>query len=185
MSEPSLLPLVISLAIISPIVIFRMRKMQKGTKVSVVKTIGFSAFLLGFSIFAVLSSFSVGVPLGYSAMYTAIFGVVAFGSYHYANRVLDFWKTRDGSIYVKGGMVLLVFYVAALVTRIAISSAFGGESFEFQESNTNASPASILAAIILDALLVAGAGLLVGRNARIMRRFQAISSGKERPRQME
>ena len=183
MSDPSLLPLAISLVIISPIVIFRMRKMQKGTKVSVVKTIGFSAFLLGFSIFAIFSSFSAGVPLAYSAMYSAIFGAVAFGSYHYANRVLDFWKAGDGSIYVRGGMALLIFYVAALMARIAISSAFGGESFGFQ-SSANVSPESILAAIILDALLVAGAGLLVGRNARIMRRFQAISSGKERPRQM-
>jgi hypothetical protein len=121
----------------------------------------------------------------YSAIYAAIFAAVAFGSYHYSNRVLDFWRAPDGSVYMKGGMVLLAFYVAALVSRLAISTTFGGESFGSLQPGANASPDSALAAIVLDALLVAGAGLLVGRNARIIRRFRAISSGREQPRRVE
>lgn len=185
MPSPSFLPLIVSLVIVSPIVVLRVRKAQKGNKVSVGKAIGFSAFLSGFSVFAIFGSFTIGVPAVYSAVYAAIFGAVAFVSYHYANRVLDFWKAPDGSICVKGGTALLLFYVGALVARIAISSMFGGEPFAFQEPGAVASPSGILAAIILDALLVAGAGLLVGRNARIVRRFYAISNGKEKPRQAE
>lgn len=185
MSSPSLLPLVVSLVIVSPIIMFRMRRMRNGTKVSIGKTIGFSAFLAGFSVFAVLSSFSIGVLPTYSAIYAAIFAAVAFGSYHYANKVLDFWRTPDGSVYVKGGMVLLAFYVAALVARLAISTTVGAESFGSLQPGVNASPDSVSAAIVLDALLVTGAGLLVGRNARIIKRFRAISSGREQPRQVE
>lgn len=183
MPSPSLLPLVISLIIVSPIAVLRMRKMQKGTKVSTAKTVIFSGFLLGFSIFAVFSSFSIGVPPAYSAIYAAVFAAVALGSYHYANRVLDFWKAADGSVHVRGGAVLMAFYVAALIARIAISSTFGGGPFSSIQSNSTISPDSFFVAIILDVLLVAGAGLLVGRNARILKRFRAISSGREEPRQ--
>lgn len=191
--NPPLLPLIFAFAIMAPILFLRMRKMKKGTKVDVRKTIAFSAILLGFSVFAVVSSFAIGAPSFYAIAYGAIFMVVAYGSYHYSNRVLDFWRTPDGSIYAKGGGMVLVFYFAALIARVAISATAGGGqggfSVSLQGSSSlspaGASPDAILAAIIVDDLLMVGAGLLVGRNARIASRFRAIMNGKETVRQLE
>jgi hypothetical protein len=192
-ATPTLLPLIFAFAVMAPILFLRMRKMKKGTKVDMRKTIAFSEILLGFSAFAVVSSFAIGVPSFYAIAYGAIFMAVAYGSYHYSNRVLDFWRTPDGSIYAKGGGMVLVFYFAALIARVAISSTVGGGqggfSGSFQGSLSlspaEASPDALLAAIIVDGLLMVGAGLLVGRNGRIASRFRAIMGGKETVRQLE
>lgn len=162
--------------------------MRNGTKIDVRKSIAFSAILLGFSAFVIVNSFSIGVPQLYALVYGAVFVGVAYGSYHYSNRVLDFWRTPDGSIYVKGGGMVLAFYIAALVARIAISATIGGggqEGFSgsIQALQVEASPNAILAATIVDGLLMVGVGLLVGRNARIVHRFRAIMNGKETARQ--
>jgi len=187
-TNPPLLPLIFAFAIMAPILFLRMRRMRNGTKIDVRKSIAFSAILLGFSAFVIVSSFSIGVPQLYALVYGAVFVGVAYGSYHYSNRVLDFWRTPDGSIYVKGGGMVLAFYIAALVARIAISATIGGGQEGFSGSIQalqveEASPNAILAATIVDGLLMVGVGLLVGRNARIVHRFRAIMNGKETARQ--
>lgn len=187
-TNPPLLPLIFAFAIMAPILFLRMRRMRNGTKIDVRKSIAFSAILLGFSAFVIVSSFSIGVPQLYALVYGAVFVGVTYGSYHYSNRVLDFWRTPDGSIYVKGGGMVLAFYIAALVARIAISATIGGGQEGFSGSIQapqveEASPNAILAATIVDGLLMVGVGLLVGRNARIVHRFRAIMNGKETARQ--
>jgi hypothetical protein len=186
-TNPPLLPLIFAFAIMAPILFLRMKRMRKGTKIDIRKSIAFSAILLGFSVFAIVSSFSIGVPQLYAVVYGAVFAAVAYGSFHYSNRVLDFWRTADGSIYVRGGGMVLAFYIAALVARIVISAMIGG-GLEFSDSiqappQVEASPNAILAATIVDGLLMVGVGLLVGRNARIMHRFRAIMNGRETVRQ--
>lgn len=187
-ANPPLLPLIFAFAVMAPILFLRMRRMRNGTKVNVRKLIAFSAILLGFSVFAIVSSFSIGVPQLYAVVYGAVFVAVAFGSYHYSNKVLDFWRTPDGSIYAKGGGIVLAFYIAALVARIVISTAIGGgQGFtgSIQAPQVEASPDAILAATIVDGLLMVGVGLLVGRNARIVNRFRAITNGRETVRQKD
>jgi hypothetical protein len=41
------------------------------------------------------------------------------------------------------------------------------------------SDSAVRASIVTDCLLALGAGLLVGRNARVMKRYSAITQGKE------
>jgi hypothetical protein len=169
---------------------------MQGTKVSVKKTIIFSAYYLGIASFLVYNSFLIGgVPFVYAVPYSVVVVAAAYGSYRYSKRILSFWKlpNSDGSstIYSKGGLAIYLLYIAALIVRSAINIIFiGSEKFYFntqQEAileNSSSSailimsplvhtdPATtILAFTITDFLLMVGAGLLIGRGARVLRYY--------------
>ena len=88
----------------------------------------------------------------------------------------------DSSIYMKGGLSIYLIYVVALSIRIAINFLFIGSGkfyFNNQESVLanvtdiaimpllRLGPATtILAFVATDVLLIVGAGLLIGRNAK-------------------
>ncbi len=159
-----------------------MRRMAKGTKVSAARTVGIVAYLAGFSAYAVLNSFVIGVPVVYGAAYAAIFGALAYYSYRYSSNLV-FWRALDGSIHAKGGTAIYIFYIAALLARILVSYALTGSQEFFVnpivQTVEKAAPETIMAAAITDGLLMVAAGLLVGRNAMLLRRFKRIKSGKE------
>jgi hypothetical protein len=189
-ANPShVISLLMAFAIMMPILFLRMRRMRKGVKINMKKTTAFSALLLGFSAFLVGSSFAIGIPSSFAIAYVGIFLVIAYFSYHYSNKVLDFWRTPSGSIYAKGGALLLIFYFIALIARVMVSFTIGdgGQLAQFsnslqQEAVRVPSHNTILAAIIVDGLLMVGAGLLIGRNVRIIKRYLAIRSGRETAR---
>ena len=169
---------------------------MQGTKVSVKKTIIFSAYYLGIASFLVYNSFLIGgVPFVYVVPYSAVVIAAGYCSYRYSKRILSFWKlpNSDGSstIYSRGGLAIYLLYVAALIVRSAINFIFiGSEKFYFnnqQEAileNSSSSailimpplvhtdPATtILAFTTTDFLLMLGAGLLIGRNARVLKYY--------------
>jgi hypothetical protein len=177
------------------IIIFRIRKVIQGTKVSVKKTIIFSAYYLGIASFLVYNSFLIGgVPFVYVVPYSAVVIAAGYCSYRYSKRILSFWKlpNSDGSstIYSRGGLAIYLLYIAALIVRSAINFIFiGSEKFYFinqQEAILENSSSAILimpplvhtdpATTILafsatDILLMVGAGLLIGRNARVLKYY--------------
>ena len=175
------------------IIIFRIRKVIKGTKVNVKKTIIFSAYFLAITSFFVYNSFLIGrFPIAYVAPYFAIAVGAAYCSYWYSKKTLSFQKVPNGNassisftIYAKGGLSIYLIYTVALTIRIVINFLFiGSEKFFFnnQESllanntaiavlpllSTDAATTT-LALVVTDTLLIIGAGLLLGRNARILK----------------
>jgi hypothetical protein len=111
---------------------------MQGTKVSVKKTIIFSAYYLGTASFLVYNSFLIGgVPFVYVVPYSAVVIAAGYFSYRYSKRILSFWKLPNGddgssTIYSKGGLAIYLLYVAALIVRSAINFIFiGSEKFYF------------------------------------------------------
>jgi len=172
------------------IVIFRIRKVIQGTKLNVKKTIIFSAYLVAITSFLLYDSFLIGgLPVAYVIPYFAITLGAAYCSYGYSKGTLSFRKLPNdeggnSSIYMKGGLSIYLIYIVALSIRIAINFLFIGSGkfyFNNQESVLanvtdiaimpllRLGPATtILAFVATDVLLIVGAGLLIGRNARVL-----------------
>ncbi|MFL6453502.1 MAG: hypothetical protein ACJ71L_05820 [Nitrososphaeraceae archaeon] len=189
--------LIFTFAITIIIIIFRIRKVMQGTKVSVKKTIIFSAYYLAIASFLVYNSFLMGsVPFAYAVPYSAIAVASGYGSYKYSKRILSFWKlstkgdeNSSSTIYSKGGLAIYLLYIVALIVRSAINFIFiGSEKFYFNnqeailENGSSAilimpplvhtdSATTILAFTATDFLLMVGAGLLIGRNARVLKYY--------------
>ncbi|MFL6347114.1 MAG: hypothetical protein ACJ71K_14145 [Nitrososphaeraceae archaeon] len=189
--------MIFTFAITIIIIIFRIRKVMQGTKVSVKKTIIFSAYYLAIASFLVYNSFLIGsVPFAYAVPYSAIAVASGYGSYKYSKRILSFWKlstkgdeNSSSTIYSKGGLAIYLLYIVALIVRSAINFIFiGSEKFYFNnqeailENGSSAilimpplvhtdSATTILAFTATDFLLMVGAGLLIGRNARVLKYY--------------
>ncbi|MFL6394551.1 MAG: hypothetical protein ACJ708_07825 [Nitrososphaeraceae archaeon] len=189
--------MIFTFAITIIIIIFRIRKVMQGTKVTVKKTIIFSAYYLAIASFLVYNSFLMGsVPFAYAVPYSAIAVASGYGSYKYSKRILSFWKlstkgdeNSSSTIYSKGGLAIYLLYIVALIVRSAINFIFiGSEKFYFNnqeailENGSSAilimpplvhtdSATTILAFTATDFLLMVGAGLLIGRNARVLKYY--------------
>ena len=142
------------------------------------------AIYLGLTCFFAVSSFFIGIPYLYLIVYLAVFIISQFVSYHYADRSLSFWKTPDGSIYSKGGLLIHIVYIISVVLRFTVSLVFiGSKSFQFhiEESTQLASQSEIvgIAIIVVDTSMIFGLGLLVGLNRRLLKRYRLITQGKE------
>jgi hypothetical protein len=174
-------------------VIFRIREVIQGTKLNVKKTIIFSAYLVAITSFLLYNSFLIGgLPIAYVIPYFAIVLGAAYCSYGYSKGTLSFWKLpndEDGnsSIHMKGGLSIYLIYIVALSIRVVINFLFIGSGkfyFTNQESvlanGTDiavmpllriGSATTILAFVSTDVLLIVGAGLLIGRNARVLKYY--------------
>lgn len=172
----------IFLGVLLLVVVRRLGLVLRGSKVSKVRTVVFSAYFIILAVFFSLTSFTLGVSPVYAILYLGVGAAGAYGSYRFSDRRISFWKGADGSIYYKGAVIIYLIYLVGLVARIAIDLAFiGPQAFTFTtpSSTTPLSASAIDAGIVTDSLLALGAGLLVGRNARVMKRYSSIVQGKE------
>jgi hypothetical protein len=173
---------IISFAITSVILVIRIRKMLQGTKISIRKSILFSAYYIAITSFLIYNSFSLAVPVTYAIPYALAALISTYVSYVYSKRNLLFWKQDSINVYVRGGIVLYLLYVMALSIRIAINFLFIG----YQEVTLNqqgdiitinrpmintTSEFTTLSLIVTDFLLVLGAGVLLGRNLRVLKYY--------------
>jgi hypothetical protein len=99
----------------------------------------------------------------------------------------------NSAIYVKGGLFMYFLYVAALTIRVVINFLFiGSEQFYFNKEQTilgNESATAImpmlhtnpgimtLASTVTDLLLIIAMGLIIGRNARVLRYYYQQKKG--------
>ena len=173
----------IFLGVLILLVIRRFSRVIRGAKVSRGRTIAFSVYYLGFaSLLIAVSVFSGGVSAVYLVLYALVGVVGVYGSYVFSDARIGFWKAADGSIYYKGAIVVYLIYIVGLIVRIAIDLVFiGPQAFAFSSSGAPSalSSTAIYAGIATDLLLSLGSGLLVGRNLRVMKRYDAIVAGKE------
>ena len=195
-----LFTLIITFAIIIIISVLRIRRTIQGTKVNVKKTIIFSAYLVAISSFLVYNSFLIGsVPVVYIIPYFVVVVAAIYCSYVHSKRTLSFLKSPvstngNSVIYVKGGLSMYFLYVAALTIRVVINFLFiGSERFYFNNQQTilgNPTAAVImpvfhtdaamtmLAFTIGDFLLIIAMGLIIGRNARVLRYYYQQKKGR-------
>jgi hypothetical protein len=173
----------IFLGILILLVIRRFSRVIRGSKVSKGRTIVFSIYYLGFAgLLIAVSIIAGGVSVVDLALYALVGAAGAYGSYVFSDRRIGFWKGADGSIYYKGAIIVYLIYIVGLIVRIAIDLAFiGPQAFTF--TSVGASPTlsstAVYAGIATDVSLSLGSGLLVGRNLRVMKRYNAIMAGKE------
>ena len=171
------------LGILILLVIRRFSRVIRGSKVSMGRTILFSIYYLGFAgLLIAVSVVSGGVSAVDLVLYALVGAVGGYGSYVLSNTRIGFWKGADGSIYFKGAIVVYLIYIVGLIARIAIDLTFiGPQAFTFSLGGTppTLSSTAIDAGIVTDLLLSLGVGLLVGRNLRVMKRYNAIVAGKE------
>ena len=163
------------------IIALRIRRIINGSKISVARTVAYSAYYLLFSLLVLSGSFFIGLPYEYFAAYAAVFLASAFISYSVARARLVYWKLPDGSVYAKGGFGIYIMYLAGLVLRILIGYVFIGPSafyFSFGPM-LQLSPTAVAATIATDVVLVLGVGLLFGRNMQMMRKYRAHVQGRE------
>jgi hypothetical protein len=188
--------LIFIFAILTIIVVLRIRKVIQGTKVDVKKTIIFSVYFVAVAAFLVFNSFLIGgVQFVFLVPYFVVALAALYCSYRYSKRALSFSEIptdNDGSnstiIYAKGGLSIYILYVIALSVRIVINLLFiGSEKLYFNSqlplNDTGAatlimqplvgtnSTTMMLAFIATDILLIGGSGLVVGRNVRIMKYY--------------
>lgn len=184
--------LVVTFAVLILVSIRRVKCANRGSKINVRNTVLFSAYYLVISFILVYNSFFIAnISLLYILPYSIVVVAAMFGSYIYSKKSILFWKlTESGvkkpAIYAKGGIVIYMSYVVALVIRVTINIFFINSStiffyFQgFQKYNTIVFPSNlyvahiqpttsiVLALIITDFLLMIGTGLVIGRNARVL-----------------
>jgi hypothetical protein len=174
------------------IIILRIRKVVLGTKVNTKKTIIFSVYFIAIASFLVYNSFLIGgIPFVYIVLYFAIAVAAVDCSYIYSKRALSFWELPTSNsnstvTYTKGGLSIYIVYIVALSIRIMINFLFiGSDKLYFNNhpllanDTTSAilimpllatdSTTALFAFIATDILLIIGAGLVVGRNVRIIK----------------
>ena len=185
-------PLIFTFVIMTIISVLRIRRSIQGTKVNV-KTIVFSAYFVVITSFLVYNSFLIGsVAVLHVIPYFAVVIVTIHYSYIDSKRSPSFLKLPDSkggnsAIYAKGGLSMYFLYVAALTIGVVINFLFvGSEKFYFSKEQTilgnenataimpmiHTNPAMMtLASTVTDFLLIIAVGLIIGRNARVLRYY--------------
>jgi hypothetical protein len=180
------LTIIVSLAITTTIILFRLKKVRSGTRITAARIVGFLMIYLVVVIFVVSTSFLLRcIQIVYLIPYVTVLCLTTYGSYRYSNNTLKFWKGADGSIYVKGGFILYLIYVGALTPRIILDFIFVPQGYFYvnqaqQLVIVNVSTITWPVVVGVDLLLMFGAGLLVGRNIRLLRRYSRIIHDEER-----
>lgn len=179
-SSPGASATYLILVVLIVLIARRMAMVMKGSKVSKSRAIGFAIYYVAFAGVFLVSSFLNGVPAYLSPLYVGVGAVAAYGSYRFTDRRIVFWKGPDGSVYMKGAILIYVIYIVGLLTRVSIELYFlGPAAFNFAPRSANLSPTAIDATAATDLLLVFGVGLLLGRTTRTLKRYNLILQGKE------
>ena len=180
----------VAAGLITLLVVIKVKKAITGYKIRRNSVISTTILYIGLASFFVVSSFFMGISITYLILYVLVFVAFQFAAYRFSGRTLKFWKKPDGAIYSRGALLINLVYVVSLVARFCISVIYvGSSSFHFQIEKygelANQSGEVTLAIIIVDILMVAGSGLLVGLNREILRRSILIKNGLETVEELE
>jgi hypothetical protein len=176
--DPSTVGVLVFFAFVGVVVARRAYKNIIGIKVSVVRTVGYSAFYFALGAFFLITSFFEGVPSYFGGPVTFLLISGIAGSYWLAEKRLKYWKGMDGNIFYKGGMLIYLIYVAGLVARLAIQLFFVGPAFFTFGFSILLSQTAVTGSTLADILLAFGIGLLIGRNVRVYDDYKAIVQGR-------
>ena len=109
------------------IIILRIRKVIKGTKVDTKRTIIFSVYFIANASFLVYNSFLIGgIPFAYIVLYFAIAVTAVYCSYMYSKSALSFWESPIYDSCIHTQLSVYIVYVVALSIHIMINFLFIG-----------------------------------------------------------
>jgi hypothetical protein len=152
----------------------------RGTRFRITRTYAYTAVYFAIGILFSGLSYTEGVPFLLAAPEIILALAAAVFSYRYSDRRIAFWKDEEGVLYFRGGVIIYVIYLVALIIRLGIDVAFiGPAAFSFGQAVT-LSDGALYATMATDALLTFGVGLLIGRSARIAKRYGMIQDGREK-----
>jgi len=151
----------------------------RGTAFSVARTVVYAGVYVTLGVGFSALSFLEGVPYLMAVPAVALVAATGIWSYRYSDRRISFWKTTNGSLFFRGGVVVYLIYLGGFLTRLLIDVAFVGPSMFDLGSVVQLSGVALYASMASDLLLASGIGLLIGRNVRVVRRFQGIQRGLE------
>jgi len=157
----------------------RTYNMHHGTRFSMARTALFLAVYVGIGLVFSGTSFYEGVPLLLAPVYALVLACAAAASYLYSDRRITFWRSPDGSIYFRGGVIIYMIYLVGLVVRLAIDYVVIGPNVFSLTPDLALGGTTLYATIATDLLLMFGDGLLAGRNLRVLRRYQRIERGED------
>ena len=181
MSSASQNPVSVFIVLIVLIVLFRLRRVIQGTRVSYIRAMGYSIFYAVFGSVFIIGSYIQGVPPVYFGLDSLIAVVGAYLSFKFSKNMLHFWK-EENSIFVKGGTIIYITYIVGLIARLSIDFLVLGPSslyFSPTVSSIQLTTLQLVATVATDILLAFGVGLLIGRNAQILTRYNALKRGNE------
>lgn len=165
------------------IMVIRLRRVINGTKASVLSATLYSSWYVVFGVALVLGSYYAGVPPAAFVIYAAVAGLSMLFAYRHSSRSLVFWRTAEDEIYFKGGLVIMVIYIAAFAIRVALAYFFLGIQYLFYYGGPGGtvelSAPTLLAIVAGDILVMVGSGLRLGRNAQTLHVFRLIKAGHE------
>jgi hypothetical protein len=124
-------------------------------------------------------SYTEGVPYLLAIPEVVLAALAGAASYRYTDKRISFWKETDGSLFFKGGVIIYAIYLAALIVRLLIDVALVGPAALSFGAAVLLTGAALYATAATDLLLVFGVGLLIGRGARVAKRYGMIAAGKE------
>jgi hypothetical protein len=151
----------------------------KGMVFSLARTIVYAGVYITLGILFSALSYFEGVPYLLAIPEVALAAAAALWSYRYTDKRISFWKSPEGSLCFRGGVVIYLIYMVGFVARLSIDIAFIGPSMFSFASTITLAGAALYGSVATDLLLVFGVGLLLGRNVRVVRRFRMIQRGEE------
>ena len=112
-----------------------LKRSMQGTKISIKKLLLYLIYYLMVVSYLVHNSFSLGIPSYYIVSYGAILAASGLFSYLHSKKNLLFWIDNNSQkTFIKGGALIYISYVSALVLRFAINAVFiGFEEINFTE----------------------------------------------------
>jgi hypothetical protein len=151
----------------------------RGTRFSLARTFAFGCVYAGIGVLFFGFSFLDGVPPLLAIPGMLLAALAAYWSYGYSDRRISFWKSSDGSLYFRGGVLIYLIYAVGLITRLSIDVLLIGPAMFNFASGVQLSGTAMYGSMATDMVLVFGVGLLIGRSIRVERRYQGIKQGRE------
>ncbi len=166
--------ILIFVAMIVVVLIFRFRKIVSGGPVSKNKIIFSTISYFAISMFAVFSSFQVGVSTWYVFAYAGVLVGATYLSHRHVDQTITIWKADDGKIHAKGGNIPYVIWVIGLVSRFVLGYVFLGSNYLVPSFGVqkNLSSFAIEITLVVDLIMMLGVGALAGRNLRLISKLK-------------
>ena len=144
------------------------------------RTVIFAIVYAGVGLAVSLTSFYEGLTALFAPVYALVIAVAVAGSYVYSERRVAFWRHADGSVYFKGGIVVYIVYLAALVVRLLIDYLVIGPNVftDILTPGYSLAGEALYGTVSSDVLLMFGVGLLLGRSARALYQYRRIKRGE-------
>ena len=151
----------------------------RGLRFSLARTYSYTGVYVVIGVvFSGLSYFE-GVPILLAIPEVVLAAAAALVSYRYIDIRISFWRIKGGDLYFRGGVLIYLIYLVALIIRLGLDVALVGPAAFAFGTSVSLTGDALYATMATDLLLTFGVGLLIGRGIRVVRRYGMIQRGQE------